>query len=193
MPATNTNLRLMAPWWSKLSAAKSDNKILLAEVKKDIAPFAQQLQNDSTYRQEVQKLLATDGLKITPRAKTELEALLAKVPFIYRMPATVIGKAQFHPGQGMMNGKGPSVSMTVLFNEGTAKAVTKSWYDTAERTLFVQVHGEATHLTRMRTMPQDISVDVGLAPNIGSWKLRVIDENGHVIGKGDDFSGLPPC
>jgi hypothetical protein len=193
MTTTDTSLRLMAPWWSHLMSAKADNKLVLREVKKDIAPFAEQLKNDATYRADVQKLLATDGFHVTKRAKAELEALLANVPFVYRMPATVMGQAQFHPGQGVMNGHGPSVSMRVVFGEGTAKAVTKSWYDTAAHTLFVQVHGEATHLTRMVSRPQDLSIDVGMAPSFGTWKLRVLDENGKVIGRGPDFSGMPPC
>ena len=190
MTTTLPNDRMMAPWWSHLNAAKADNKIVLREVQNDIAPFKANLKNDGVYRGEVRKLLDTAGLHVTRGARKELTALLDKNPQIYHSPATVMGAAQFHPGQGMARGHGPSVSLTVMFGEGTAKAVTKSWYD--RDTLFVQVHGESTMLTRMRTMPHDISVDVARPPSMGTFKLRIVDENGQVIGRGPDLSGVPP-
>jgi hypothetical protein len=184
--------RLMAPWWRDLQETKADGRVWLREVKKEIAPYTENLKHDETYRTAVQDLLGGE-LHVTKRARAELEAVLANNPLVYREHASILDTPRYIPVGGArpidpsrMHNR---VAMKVLFNEGTATPVTKAWYDGNK--LYVQVYGEATMRTRMLTRPRDVEVAVPRPPGTGMYELHVIDENGVLLKRGDDFSGAP--
>ena len=74
----NPQLRVVAPWWSHLNTATADGKVLVKEVRRDIAPFKRQLKLDTTYRRAVRALLSRSGPRLTDKARTELRTLLSR-------------------------------------------------------------------------------------------------------------------
>jgi hypothetical protein len=191
MPVGNVSNMMMAPWWSHLLSAKQDGKVTATEVKNDIAPYQQYL-NEPTYRGEIDKLLATTpDLRATSKAKSQIASMLG----VFTTKPHLTEKPSFNPGSGVATpdggGAGPSVSFKAEMGEGTAAVKTNAWY--AGKTLFVQVYGEAEHHTQTADFPKDVSVDVPRPSNpMGTYHLVVVDGNGKVLAKGDDFSGAPP-
>lgn len=196
MPVVNSasHNTMIAPWWSHLTEAKADGRVTLSEVKKAIAPFQSHLAKgvDENYRDKVDALLGGDGVHVTKGAKAEIGKLLG----VFTIKPHILGKPSYSPGNGAAmpsgGGAGPSVNLRADLSEGTARAVTNAWYK--GNTLFVQVYGEAEHLTRMVDIPKDLSVSVPRPANpMGTYKLIIVDQNGKQLARGEDFSGMPPA
>src|SRR5205823_14574932 len=77
---------IAAPYWTGLTAAEADGKLVKREVKNDIAPFADALVHDTEYRSAVEAFVARgrkEGPSVTRGAKKAIRELLDANPKVY--------------------------------------------------------------------------------------------------------------